>query len=263
MSFPSQPRAVAILQVGQGGACSAFQYRNSPYQSIATNQLSATGVTAFKRLVPPIIDPNAESIAKEEGYIGYDEVAERLCYTDSTLTWRCMAVIEDIAGLNSDYVAAMLLVTNTVHTHHTGGGGYVMPTIGYHKLVNWTTAAPLVPSANWNNATGLYTAATAGKLYISTQASWEENGKNQGLRVLRIIHTNFLTTVTTIIAESSVNPSSNKKINTMQGVTAGCTVAVGDTVHVEVAQTCGVAKNVEGGGGFGAAGTTIQIIKLS
>lgn len=262
MSLPNQTLAHSTIlssaNAGSGGH-SVFQYRHSPFQSHSANQLTAIGVTAYKRLVPPIIQ-NAETVAKEEGYIGYDDVAERLCYTDSSLTWRCMAVVEDIASLNADYVAAMLLVTNSIATSFRG---YAIPGAGYYTLVDWTTAAPFASSASWNNATGTYTAATAGKFHISIQCSWRETQTNTGIRIIRIIHTNFLTAVQTILCETASEPSANRNVNTVQQCTAGATLNVGDTLHFEVAQSSGITKDVEGGTGLGASGTTMQIIKLN
>jgi hypothetical protein len=217
------------------------------------------GVTAYKRLHPPLIY-NADTIEREEGLIGYDHDAERLCYTDSTLTWRCMALVDELSGAGShDFVSAMLLVTNTVVS---APAGHTYPLSGYKRLVDWTTAAPRVSSPNFSTVTGRYTAATMGKFKIDAQVSWQEVQKNTGIRVLRIIHTSTLA-VTTIMAESVVNPSSNKNVNTMQICQAGVALDIGDIVHVEVAQTCGIAKDVEGGTTPGSAGTTLQIVQVS
>lgn len=221
--------------------------------------MSAIGVTALKRLVPPVIY-NADTIAREEGYIGYDHDAERLCYTDSSLSWRCLALVDELAGAGAhDFLSAMLLVTNTVATA-TPGYGY--PVTGYKTLVDWTGAAPRVSSANFNTATGIYTATSAGNYKVDAQGSWLESQKNTGIRVMRIIHTSTLA-VTTIMAESVVNPSPNKNVNTMQVCQAGVVMAIGDTIHVEVAQTCGIDKNLEGGASAGSSGTTLQILQVS
>lgn len=261
-SFPIQSRSNATVfssaNAGQGG-CSVFQYKNSPFQNVSANQVSALGVTAYKRLRPPLIY-NADTIAKEEGYIGYDQDSERLCYTDSTLAWRCLALVDELpsAGLH-DMVSAMLLVTNTVTT---ATSGYSVPTTGYKKLIDWTTTSPLIGSSNFNTATGIYTASTAGKFQVNVQASWRETNQNTAIRILRIIHTSTLA-VTTIMSETVTNPSPNKNVNTVQQSHAGILLAVGETIHVEVAQTSGVDKDVEGGATLGSSGTTLQIIQVS
>lgn len=263
MSYPSQPGSNNLIfssaNSGQGSGSSVWQYRNSPYQNVAANQISGLGVTAYKRLHPPIIT-NADTIDREEGLIAYDEDSERLCYTDSTLTWRCLALIDEIPGATTfDFMSAVLLTTNSVTS---AVPGYGVPNTGYKIVTDWTTTAPFVASTNWNNATGVYTAVAAGKFKVSAQVSWKETFKNQGARVLRIMHETSLG-AKTIMVETVTNPSPNKSVNTVQNASTGITMAVGDKIYLEVSQTSGVVKEVEGGATLGSSGTVIQIQKVA
>lgn len=261
-NIPSQPMSNAMVlsnaNPAQGG-CSISQYRHSPYQAVSATQVTAYGVTAFKRLKPPVI-PTANTIDREEGLIGYDPDSERLCYTDSNLVWRCMAIVDDLPDAGShDMTSAMLLVTNVVSS---AAPGFNVPTVGYHRLTDWTTAAPRIASVNWDNATGIYTAADEGNFQVNVQVSWRETQRNQGIRVLRIIHTDGALTET-IMAETVTNPSPNRQVNTVQQAHAGVAMVPGDTIHVEVAQTSCVDKDVEGGATVGSSGTTIQIMQVT
>jgi hypothetical protein len=169
-----------------------------------------------------------------------------------------MAVTDDLANIVKDAMSAMLLVSNQVVS---SGNGYDIPTTGYKRLVNWTTSLPRVSSTNWSNATGYYTASVAGAYNVQVQVSWKESERNQGIRVLRIIHTSLLL-VSTIMCETVSNPSSNKNVNTIQNAVAGVTMGIGDTLHIEVAQTSGIPKNVEGGATLGSSGTVLQITQV-
>jgi hypothetical protein len=235
----------------------AFKNRHSPYQHVSAQQVTGLGITAYNRFHPPIIT-NANDYALEEGLVSYDQDSERLCYTDSNLIWRCAAVTDDLVGLTRDSMSAMLLVNNQVVST---SNNYTVPTTAYKRLVNWTTSLPRVPSASWSNATGYYTAAVAGVYNVQAQVSWIESERNQGIRVLRIIHTSLLL-VTTIMCETVSNPSSNKNVNTIQNATAGVTVAIGETLHIEVAQTSGIPKTIEGGATLGSSGTVLQITQV-
>lgn len=232
-------------------------FRNSPFQNVSAGQISGFGVTATRRLCPPRIS-NTDAFDQEEGVIAYDQDAERLCYTDSSLAWRSVAIFDELPVVvgTADFVSAVLITTKTIAS---AAAGHVIPVVGYETLTNWGTLAPFISSTNWSNVTGIYTAAAAGRYKVSLQTSWRETGLNQGIRIVRIIHTSLLLATTTIMCETVTNPSANKKVNTLQNSSAGVLMAVGDTLHVEVAQTSGSDKDVEGGGTIGTSGTTLQI----
>lgn len=253
-STPGSVNLVFSTPNAQGGT--SFKFNNSPYQNVSAKHITGLGVTAYKRFHPPIIS-NANLIDREEGLVAYDQDTERLCYTDADLIWRCVAITDDL-GAAGDFMSAMLLVTNTIGT---SVAGYTLPVAGYTTLANWTTTAPLVANVNWSNATGIYTVATAGRFLVQAQVSWRETGANTGVRVARIIHTDTVAT-TTIMCETVTNPSPNKNINTVQNLSAGILAVVGDTIRIEVAQTSGSSKDVEGGGTVGSSGTVLQISRV-
>jgi hypothetical protein len=261
LRYPSAPGSVNLIYSSSNsadGGSTIHKLKHSPYQTVSASQVSALGVTAYTRLHVPIIT-NADTIAREEGLVSYDQDSERLCYTDQNLFWRCMATTDDLP-LAQDSVSAILLITNAINS--TASAAYGLPSTGYVRLTDWTTTPPRIGSANWNNTTGVYTASATGLFQISVQASWRETQKNQGIRVLRLIHTDGITTTRTILCETGTNPSPNRLVNTVQTASAGVSMAPTDTLHVEVAQTSGGPKDVEGGATFGSSGTVLQIYQL-
>ena len=254
--IPNQSGSVSMIASKTNAVRGAHSLRkHAQYEGVYANQVSGLGITAYTRFHPPIIT-NANSIDREEGLISYDQDSERLCYTDSNLVWRCLALFDEVGW--QDFVSAMLLVSNDVVSSIPG---YNIPAVGYKRLVDWTTAAPRISSPNFDPSTGIFTAAFQGKYKINAQCSWSENvSQNTGIRILRIIHTAAAGGTITIMTESLVNPSPNNNVNTHQVCTTAALMEIGDTIHVEVAQTSGVVRQVEGGATLGSSGTTLQII---
>lgn len=115
-------------------------------------------------------------------------------------------------------------------------------------LTDWSEAgAVYISLAQWNLATGEYTATVEEDLSITANVSWAEGFTNQGDRYLRVEHLPSGLFVWDIIKEDVTQADPDINMATTQTVSINMHLFAGDKARVTVEHTASINIDVESG----------------
>lgn len=199
------------------------------YGDYRLNTLNSSKIVSDIQMILPHIPSAAAPPALPDSGAGiaYNDATDSVYYSTGTGAWLPIGGMPTID--KPDIFGAALTANQSIAT--------ATPT----TLVGFTvTATPNATFGTFNAGTGTYTAVLAQKVEYTACISWQ-SGIAGGSRTLNIYHNAVL------IANDVTDPDTSGVNPTTQSVTAAATLAIGDTLTVQVVQDSGIAQNVLGG----------------
>jgi len=116
-------------------------------------------------------------------------------------------------------------------------------------ITGWSTigSTSYQTIANWNLATGVYTATLPEKVFVDVTATWESGITNQGTRVLSLEYSSFPSPLWDVVASVQSQAHPDAQISTAQNVHMNFNLNVGDRIRVVVSQNSVFDLVISGG----------------